>query len=389
MNGWIIDKRSKPPDRWAIALRETGWKNSKWRTFRGTRREAQRYLRNVLASADRGDFIEPSKTTLGEFLTEWLQNTVEPSRSYHTCKVYRSVLSAHLLPNRIAGIRLQALTPSDIERYHREKADLSAKTCRLHHSILSSALKLAERDGLVRRNVARLATERPNRQAVPEQLKAWTAGEARKVLVAAKAEGLQAGALLALALDSGARRGELQGLRWSDLDLPTGVLRIERQLLYWKTAKPKAQPEAVFGPTKTRRTRSIDLSAETLALLREHKREQAEFKLANRTVYADHGLIFAQTCPSGPNRRVGEPLKSSMLTSLLNRLIQSASVRPITVHGLRHTNATLLLAAGVQPHVVQRRLGHSNIAMTLNQYAHVLPSQQQDAASRLAGLLYA
>jgi len=113
-------------------------------------------------------------------------------------------------------------------------------------------------------------------------------------------------------------------------------------------------------------------------------------KLANRLQYKEHGLIFAQAWEhqNGRNGCLGTPLNQNAIARTLERLIASAEVRRINVHGLRHPSATLLLAAGVQPHVVQQRLGHSSIGTTLNQYAHVLPSQQAGAASKLAALIY-
>lgn len=390
MNGWINDKRSDPAKgRWRIVL-DLGPKpgskarKQKWLTFRGTRKDAAKHLRNLLSAADRGEFVTPSKQTVGEWLGHWLLR-VKATRSARTYQAYRNAVEKHMQPSELGGLRLQGLTPSDVERYHHAKAgQLSHATLQLHQAVLSAALKLAARDGHVQRNVAPLATERPRGQALPRVLPAWTAEEAAAVLAAARAsQSAQCAAFFALALDSGARKGELQGLRWSDVDLTTGVLRIERQLL-----REGLCP--VFGPTKTRKSRTLDLSEETLALLREHKREQAELKLANRLHYADHGLVFAQQWEQKGSCawQLGAPLGASVFARMMRRICSETAVRRITVHGLRHTSATLLLAAGVQPHVVQKRLGHSNIGMTLGLYAHVLPGQQADAAKQLAALLY-
>jgi integrase len=146
----------------------------------------------------------------------------------------------------------------------------------------------------------------------------------------------------------------------------------------------------VTSPPKGKRSRALDLSEETVALLREHKREQSELKLKNRLHYVDHGLVFAQSWEhkAGTHSRLGMPLNKTMLVAQLARWCRESHVKRITVHGLRHTSATLLLAAGEQPHVVQRRLGHSKVEMTLNIYSHVLPSMQTNAASRIANVLH-
>lgn len=146
-----------------------------------------------------------------------------------------------------------------------------------------------------------------------------------------------------------------------------------------------------FGPVKNGRPRTIDLAAETVVLLQAHRRAQAELKMRNRTAYHDLGLIFAKEWGDlyGRADSLGLPLQSNNLGQReFARLITAAGVRKITIHGLRHTSATLLLKAGVAPHVVSQRLGHKKVSTTLDIYAHALPSMQQDAASRLGALLH-
>lgn len=174
------------------------------------------------------------------------------------------------------------------------------------------------------------------------------------------------------------------GLPWADVDLAAGKVRVVRQLL-----NPGAEP--VFGPPKTGRVRTISLAAETVDLLRTHKRHQAKVKMANRTIYADHGLVFAKEWADVQRYgdTLGQPIQANNLGQReYARLIKGAGVRPIKFHGLRHTCATLLLQAGQPVHVVAERLGHKKIEMTLNIYAHVLPDMQKDAARSLGALLY-
>lgn len=186
-------------------------------------------------------------------------------------------------------------------------------------------------------------------------------------------------ALFALALDSGARKSELLGLRWSDLT--EKKLSIEQQGL-------KGGNAPVFIPPKRESSRTLELSPMTVALLREHKRRQLEVKMANRLRYQDHGLMFARTTVSEDGAGPGTPLPLSWVKVHMDRMCALAKVKRITIHGMRHTSATLLLATGVPPNVVQERLGHSNITMTLGLYAHALESMQSDAASRLSTLLH-
>jgi integrase len=149
--------------------------------------------------------------------------------------------------------------------------------------------------------------------------------------------------------------------------------------------------EPEFGPTKTGIIRTVDLSAETADLLREHKQAQAALKMRNRRQYHDLGLVFAKEWGDIHNRAdsLGLPLQVNNIGSReFGRIIKAAGVKRIKFHGLRHTCATLMLAAGVPAHVVQRRLGHTKVEMTLNVYSHVLPAQQEDAATKLAKLLH-
>jgi integrase len=153
----------------------------------------------------------------------------------------------------------------------------------------------------------------------------------------------------------------------------------------------KGGREPIFAATKTKKARTIELANETLALLRVHNQHQAEIKLRNRTVYRDYGLMIAKEWGDlhGREDSLGGPLQVQNLGQReYARIIQAAGVRRIKFHGLRHTCATLMLAAGVPPNVVQRRLGHSKIEMTLGIYGHALPAMRQDAAARLAVLLH-
>lgn len=363
-------------------------RKQKWLTFRGTKKQAQDKLADLLGEVRRGEFVAPSETTFGEWLDEWLDKVIKPARGRRTHETYRSVITNHLKP-RLGAIPLQQLKAADLERYYAEvtagEHGLSPATIEQHHTIVSGALKKAMKGALVQRNAAKLVEGKPQAEHRETSDSAWEAHEAKAFLAAAKDAGPQPAAFYALALDTGARKAELCGLKWTDADLATGRITIARQL-----AKPGAVP--TFGPLKMRAApRTIDLSPETIALLRRHRGHQAELKLRNGAHYRDHGLIFAREW--GDLHRgqdsLGAPLQMNNLGEReFARIIKAAGVRRIKFHGLRHTTATLLLQAGVAPHVVQRRLGHKRIEITLGIYAHALPAQQQDAAERLAAMLH-
>ena len=211
----------------------------KWITFRGTRKAAETRLNELVRSVDRGEFVEPSKMTLGEWLDEWVDKAIKPPlRALATYDGYRRIITQSIAPV-LGALRLQGLKPLDIEAYYGSRGKLAPATVQVHHAILHSALTAAVKSGLVSRNVAALVSNRPKKVAHDDVLDhVWTAGEAAKFLTAAKAAGGQPAAFYTLALDSGARRGELAGLQWGDLDLTLGKLTIRRQLIKGVPRRP-------------------------------------------------------------------------------------------------------------------------------------------------------
>ena len=375
----ILDLGYEPnPDTGKLRRRQ------KWITFRGTKREAEAKLTELLRAKDKGQFIEPSKVTLGGWLDEWLEKAIKPpARRIATYNTYRHVVETHIKTSFLAAVRLQQLKSVDLQRYYAE-ATVGLATKAQHHAIIL-ALKAATLEGLVSRNVASLVVGKPRPQRSHDDVikQCWTASEARTFLKAAQASGSQPAALFTLALETGMRKSELCGLQWSDVDLDGAKVRVVRQLL-------SPGPDVTFGVPKNGQPRTIDISAGMVTLFRAHKKAQAEMKMRNRKSYHDLDLVFAKEWGDlhGREDSLGLPLQKNNLGQReYARIIKAAGVRPITFHGLRHTCATLLFEAGVPVKVIQERLGHRRVEITLGVYAHALPSMQRDAAARIAGLL--
>ena len=289
---------------------------------------------------------------------------------------------------------LQQLRPSHLEHYY-ATCGVSKESLPHHHLVISQALKKAVTEGLVTRNVATLVEGKPRRprQRLSDDAQAncWSKEEAARFLTVVKKEDAQTAAFFALALDTGARKNELCGLKWSDVKLADGLVTIERQLTGMKTVDGKRQ--VVFGPTKNGLSRTISINAETVRLLSLHKRRRSEVRMKNRNHYHDHGLVFAKEWAQmgTKNDHLGEPLGFNNLGErMFDPLIRKTdpSVKRITVHGLRHTSATLQLLAGIPVHVVAARLGHSNVNITWNTCSHVLKDAHQDAAAILGKVLH-
>jgi len=367
-------------------------RRQKWVSFRATpglsladqRKEAEAKRIELLNNQNKGTFVNPSKTTLIEFLRDWLEKSVKPPmRRPATYRTYASIIETHIAPSVIALIPVQRLRGSDLERY---LADVpgAAGSLAVHHAILQRALRRAVKDRLLTVSPATdLERRRGTRDATQEaRAHCWSSIEAKSFIDAAKTTSPQVAAFMLLAIDSGARKSELAGLGWEHIDLDAGTLTIERQL-----DSPGQTPE--FGPTKTGRARTLSLGTETVAALRVHKAAQAELKMRNRLHYQDFGLVFAKEDEDlqRPGAKLGQPI-ATLAGARFGNLVRQAGVKKIKFHGLRHTSATLSLAAGTPVHVVAARLGHANVAMTLNVYSHALPSMQVDAAARLSDVLH-
>jgi integrase len=182
----------------------------------------------------------------------------------------------------------------------------------------------------------------------------------------------------ALALDTGARPSELLGLQWKDVDLDQGRIKIQRSLEY-----PDYSTEFQFVEPKTSRSRrSIAISQKNIALLREHRKKQSVRRLKIGPRWHDYDLVF-------PTRE-GKPIQAhNILRRHLRPILKEAKLPlALNLYGLRHTCATLLLSAGVNPKIVSERLGHASIVLTLDTYSHVLPNMQQSAADELEKILF-
>jgi integrase len=204
-------------------------------------------------------------------------------------------------------------------------------------------------------------------------MKTWTATQLRHFLEYVSADRLYS--LWLTAASTGMRRSEVLGLRWEDFD-PNACRVATRQVVVLVDHQP-----VIKATNKTdASTRLIALDAVTLEALREHRKQQLEERLAWGPAWIDSGLMF--TCENGA------PINPERLTRWFEARVRASGLPLIRLHDLRHTHATLALQAGVHAKVVQERLGHSSISMTLDTYSHAIPAMQEDAAERVANLVF-
>jgi integrase len=283
---------------------------------------------------------------------------------------HKSKVEVHLTP-AIGGIPLQRLTPGHLNALYADLLErgLSARTVLHVHATIRRALADATRWGLVPHNVALLAS--PPRPGRPE-LRVWTAAELRAFLAAVEGDRLYA--LWLLAASTGMRRGELLGLSWPDADLGRARVAVRRSLVTVGHEVVVSEPKTAKG------RRSVALDPATVSALKAWRKVQAAERLAWGPAWTDSGLVFT--------REDGRPLHPREVTRAFTRHVLAADLPVIRLHDLRHTHATLALAAGVHPKVVQERLGHANIAITLDTYSHAVPALEEQAAAAVARLVF-
>jgi integrase len=356
---------------WYVVVEEgqgpDGKRRRSWHSGFRTRKEAEAGLSKLLAALEGGTYAAPTRATVEDFLVgEWLP-AVRAEVRPGTWNLHRINVEAYIVP-KVGHLRLQDLSPAHLNRLYAELLErLAPKTTRNVHGTVSRALGDAVRWGRLGRNVASLAN--PPRVPDPET-PSWAAEELAAFLAHVREDRLYA-AWTVLAT-TGLRRGELLGLGWEHID--GDRLEIRRALVL-------VAGEPTFTEPKTRKgRRSVPVPPQTVAALREHRKRQAEERLAWGPAYQDHGLVFT--------REDGTPLHPERLADAFGRHVKAAALPRLTLHGLRHTYATLALRAGVHPKVVQEVLGHANIGITLDRYSHAVPALEQEAAVKVAALIF-
>jgi len=366
--------RKKP---WAFILESGEGANGKrrqvWRSGFATKRAAQDALQEEIRRRLAGMVLDVKRLTVGAFLQErWLPglSSLRPS----TVASYEASVRLHLRP-RIGGSQLRELSTPDVNELLASLvqpksvggAGLAPPSVRIVHATLRTALRDAVRWGLVPNNVA-TGAQLPRRSR-PE-MRVWSADQLRTFLAATAADPV--GPLYALIATTGLRRGEATGLRWQQVDLERGRLLVDHQLVYL------GYDRVVPGEPKTRRGhRVLSLDEGTVSLLRRHERRQAEHRAASG--HGDRTYVFT--------RPDFKPYTPDFVTKHFGVLVRRTGLPVIRLHDLRHTHATLGLAAGIPAKIMADRLGHSSVLLTLDTYSHVSPVLDADAANLIARLI--
>lgn len=354
--------------------RENGKRRQRWLSGFPTRKAAEQAMREALGRVESGVDVEPSKLTVSLYLEDvWLPALrVRPT----TASYYMLAVDRYIVP-RIGGVPLQKLTSpmlnglyAELERSGRRNGKgLSPRSVRHVHAILRRALADAVAWNLLLRNVADAA--KPPRKERPT-ITTWSAEQLGWFLASVRDDRLYA-AWIVCAL-TGMRRGEVLGLRWTDLDLDAGKARISRALILVDYVPTISEPKTERG------RRTIALDPATVAALRAHQAGQAvEAAMAGDAWENTDGYVFTD--------ELGRVIHPQSFTDRFKRYAKAARLPAIRLHELRHSHATLALEAGVAPKVVSDRLGHATTSFTMDVYADALPAVEETAAAMVAALV--
>jgi integrase len=330
-----------------------------------TESEARRAHRAALREIEDGLDLQAGRTTVGQFFRRWLEDVVIPGRAPKTHDFYAKVFGLYIEPE-IGKVALDKLSPSDVARLLRAKQDSGLSPRTVHHvrAVLRAGLNQAVKWRMVGFNAAALVESPPQK---PGRIVPLTVDEARRVLVAAKDHRL--GPLFRVALTLGLRQGELLGLRWVDVDLDRGNLRVARAL-------QRVDGKLVVKAPKTAKSRrTLRLPPSLVEALRGHRETQALERAAAGARWTDSGYVFVST--------VGTPLDARNVLRAWHRLLEAADLERRAFHVTRHTAISLLIAEGVPLKVVQEVAGHSQLATTADVYGHLYEDAFADAADAM------
>ena len=349
-----------------------------------TKREAMEKGKTFLNEQNQGLDVSRQDVTVAEWIDECMENYVKPRIRPRTYEKYLSSIKNYILP-KFGKFKLSELEASSLQKHFNSllingRADgkgLSPSTVRAARRYFAMCIDDAVREGLLLRNVIRL-TKSP--KLTRKEIVVLTKEEVTNLIETAKNiennfMKIMMPEILSFTVRTGLRQGEVFGLKWEDIDFQNSCLFVKRSLAH------VVGKGAVFQEPKTKNSRRrVLLMPEDVESLKKYQQWQKNYAEELGDKFSGHGLVF--TSP------FGEPISpTNFIRRYFKPLLKKCGIsEDFTFHGLRHTHATLLLQQGVNPKIVQERLGHSSIKVTMDTYSHVLPDMQKQAVDALREL---
>jgi integrase len=352
----------------------TGKRDQRWVTVRGSRRDAEKKLAELLHRKYIENPASAGDVTLGEFINRWLSEYAEPSLSATTSMHYHSKLRCHIIP-RLGSLPLSKLTPPVLQRHYAflvaagrvmDGGPLSHSSVRHTHVILSNVLEHALKWGYLYRNPAKAV--RPPR-VERKEMRVWDNIQVIQFFKEVREHPDFSIYFQLFYVDffSGLRLSEILALKWGDVDLDSGEVGIRRTVHQLHNGSIVYQ-----SPKSIRSRRTIVLPGSAVEVLKRHYQAHAGYRTILGTTLKDSDFIFA-----GPD---GRPFKPATISQAFRRMVRISGLPKIRFHDIRHTHASLLIKQGVNPKIIQERLGHASIQTTFDVYGHLYPGMQQVVA---------
>ncbi len=369
--------RQRGPRVWQVRVSlgrdpETGRYRYAQRYVNGGKRDAQRASAELVAEIERGGHRQHGRHSVGELLDRWMAHIESQGRAPSTLVRYRSAIDVNIKP-RLGRVEIAKVDGATLDAFYGQlqRAGLSALTVRKSHAILSAAFSQAIRWGWIDLNpVVRSSPPSPKgREIRPPSL-----DELRRLIDACAEDHPDLGGLIYAAATTGARRGELCGLRWSDVDLDAATATFARSI-------SDAGGKVAVKDPKTHQARRIALDASTVDVLREHRRRVEERSRLAGMVLGPGAYVWSQDLDGAT------PYRPDRVTGAFRSLRDRAALQHVTFHALRHFAATTLAGQGVGVRTIAGRLGHANPGITLRTYAHFLDTADRDAADAIGEAL--
>ena len=354
-----------------LGIDYTSGKTVRKYVYGATRREVADKLAKLITDTNTGLItLRSEKPTFGQWLWTYLELYKKPKIRRTTYELYAGILRNHV-PPYFASFKLDRVRTEDLQKLYLEKEQQGlARTVRILHNLISSALKQAVLLGYIPRSVAEATI--PPKEKKKREIKVLSPEEIDKFLFCAQNYRLYPA--FYLLLSTGIRRGELLGLKWQDVDWEKQTISIERTLTYLKG-------EFILEEPKTKGScRTIPLFPEAVEVLKRWRKQWLEERIKLGADWPNTDLVF----PSEAHT----PMNPRNFLRTLKSILREAGLPPdITIHSLRHTYATILLTEGEHPKVVQELLGHASITTTLDIYSRVMPGLKEQAVKKLEKVL--